>query len=97
MRRWTEWQNAAAVLACKRSVRWPDCQQGSSTIRTKWTMVDGETDVTRPRRWAPWTEISELFDGFEDPAWATDQGQLAGDVRDPWSAHVGMQSAHTSS
>lgn len=65
--------------------------------KAKRTMVDGENGVTRPRHWAPWTEIIELFDGSEDPAWASDQGQLVDDVRDPWSADGGMQSAHTSS
>lgn len=57
--------------------------------KAKRAMLDAENDATRPRRWAPWTEISELFDGSEDPTWASDQGQLDNDVRDPWSAHGG--------
>jgi hypothetical protein len=54
-------------------------------------MTDDETNITRS---GPlWPEITELFDGPEDQAWAADRDRLAYDVRDPWSRPDGDPNA----
>ena len=40
-----------------------------------------------------WPEITELFYGPEDWAWAADRDRLAHDVRDPWSRSVSNPNA----
>lgn len=37
-----------------------------------------------PRTWRRWADVSGLFAGPEDRAWATDRDRVAGELRDPW-------------
>ncbi len=38
-----------------------------------------------PRRWRRWDEVSALFHGPADPAWATDRARIDEELRDPWA------------
>jgi prevent-host-death family protein len=38
-----------------------------------------------PRVWRRWADVSTLFAGPADPAWADDRDQIAHDIRDPWA------------
>jgi prevent-host-death family protein len=38
-----------------------------------------------PRIWRQWADVSVLFAGPTDPAWAADRDEIADDVRDPWA------------
>lgn len=38
-----------------------------------------------PRAWRRWSDVAELFDGPDDPAWAGDRDEITHDVRDPWA------------
>ena len=38
-----------------------------------------------PRTWRPYTAVSELFEGPDDPDWADDRQRIDDELRDPWS------------
>ncbi|QZA08982.1 type II toxin-antitoxin system prevent-host-death family antitoxin [Mycolicibacter heraklionensis] len=39
-----------------------------------------------PRAWRRWTDIAELFNGPEDPAWSDDRETIEHAIADPWNA-----------
>jgi prevent-host-death family protein len=37
------------------------------------------------RTWRRWADVSDLFAGPADPAWASDREAIAHEVRNPWA------------
>jgi len=38
------------------------------------------------RRWRAWEDISAIFEGSPDPAWAAERELMDQSLRDPWSS-----------
>jgi prevent-host-death family protein len=44
-----------------------------------------------PRTWRRWTDVTELFTGPADPAWAADRETVDHRIRDPWATALHPQ------
>lgn len=41
--------------------------------------------ATKGRRWLSFAQITELFEGPEDPEWDEDRDRVSHDIPDPWA------------
>lgn len=87
-------QPGGTHAACDQSALATDCrwiEVPSAVSEERGHMTHNETNISES---GPlWPDITELFQGPEDRAWAADRDRLVHDVGDPWSRRDGKPNA----